>query len=273
MLFNQSGTTSNGLDWLCTGNGNEILVYFPGINDALQGVHDNPVIQSLIVAPLLRHRRVYLVGRRRNIPAGYRLRDFGRDYIGAIEEIISHENIHARRVDIAGVSMGGLCALQVAADRPRLVRRLGIHSAAHRIDPGFLARAEYWGRLAREKRWRKLYRALNRDTFDRQTRMILDLLITLAPWLARRPRFPQDFTYSLQACRDVDLGPRLHSIQAPAQLITGDRDPVFPWQLAQECAHRMPQCELTLIPGGHGIIIEQQAEFERAFSAFMQQPA
>lgn len=253
------------------GNGPRLMVYFPGVNDALADVHRLSFVSSNILNPWARHHTAIVISRRRGIPAGYTIADISRDYAEAIAAFIDQYQPATGKAHIAGVSMGGFCALQFAHDYPELTASVGIHSAAHRPHHQTVAAAAEWQRLALDGRWGELYRALNNVTFSGIYRVGFNLLdMLLSPWVHHPPEHPQDFIHSIEACRAFDLGDSLHTINLPAQMIAGDRDALFPVDLLRECAAGLPHCKLELIAGGgHGVIVDHKRQFDNAFNAFL----
>src|ERR1700728_3260511 len=84
--------------------------------------------------PLARHFTVYVVNRKRGLKAGESMSDIAGHLASAIEHDIGGP------VFLQGTSTGGSVALQLAVDRPDLVRRLVAVSAAYRLGP--VARAD-----------------------------------------------------------------------------------------------------------------------------------
>jgi pimeloyl-ACP methyl ester carboxylesterase len=70
-----------------------------------------------LLAPLARVFTVYRVSRKVGLEPGTTMTDLANDYAQAIE------NEFGRPLDVLGISTGGSLALQLAADRPELVRR------------------------------------------------------------------------------------------------------------------------------------------------------
>jgi pimeloyl-ACP methyl ester carboxylesterase len=78
--------------------------------------------QVRLLAPLARAFTLYRLGRRVGLGPGTTMGDLANDYAEALEDGFG------RPVDVLGISTGGSLALQLAADRPGLVRRLVVAS-------------------------------------------------------------------------------------------------------------------------------------------------
>src|ERR1700733_7766072 len=79
--------------------------------------------------PLAQDFTVYVVNRKRGLKAGESMSDIAGHLASAIEHDIGEP------VFLQGTSTGGSVALQLAVDRPELVRRLVLVAAAYRLGP------------------------------------------------------------------------------------------------------------------------------------------
>jgi pimeloyl-ACP methyl ester carboxylesterase len=100
----------------------------------LSGEHDVPKgfdrrFALAHARPLARHFTVYVVNGKRGLQPGASMSDIAAHLANAIERDVGQP------VFLDGSSTGGSVALQLAVDRPDLVRRLGVISAAHRLGP------------------------------------------------------------------------------------------------------------------------------------------
>ncbi len=86
MLFPhvESGLLAGALPYVRFGEGEERLVIFPGIGDALQAVTASLRSQAWFFRRFGRTFTVYLIGRKRNLPTGYSTRDMAVDHAKAL---------------------------------------------------------------------------------------------------------------------------------------------------------------------------------------------
>ena len=92
--------------------------------------------------PLAQDFTVYVVNRKRGLKAGESMSDIAGHLASAIEHDIGEP------VFLQGTSTGGSVALQLAVDRPELVRRLVLVAAAYRLGPVGLAEQAEMARLS-----------------------------------------------------------------------------------------------------------------------------
>lgn len=96
-----------------------------------------------LAGPLARHFTVYLLNRKRGLRPGESMSDIAGHLVSAVEHDLGQPAF------LQGASTGGSVALQLAVDRPELVRRLVVVSAAHRLGPRGRALQGEMARLVR----------------------------------------------------------------------------------------------------------------------------
>lgn len=236
MLFPrvESGLLAGTLPYVRFGEGEERLVIFPGIGDALQAVTDSPRSQAWFFRRFGRTFTIYLIGRKRNLPTGYLTRDMAVDYAEALAAQVGPSHV-------LGLSMGALIAQHLAADFPTYVRGLILSLAGARGTPEALERGRTWQRLALEQRWPELSEDAVGAIFTGMHQMLWRFLL---PRLVRWPEASSDFVVSTQACLDHVVWEKLGSIPSPTLVLGGAEDQLFPAVLLQELAEFIPQAQL-----------------------------
>ncbi|MFQ5915878.1 MAG: alpha/beta fold hydrolase [Nitrospinota bacterium] len=260
----ESGLLLNEFPFVRIGEGPGKLVILPGLGDALQDVRTGAWRSAWFYRNLAREHSVYLISRRRGLPARYSIRDMAGDYARVLEGCIGC-------ADVMGISMGGYIAQDLAIDFPRSIRRLILAASAQRPGPNGPELGPRWTAWAREKRWPMICRDLAALTFQGLRRPLYMLLL---PFLAKirrgNPPNPQDFVVSVEACLNHDASGRLAAIQAPTLVIAGAQDGFFPQSLIRETARRIPDARLCLIEGaGHGVFVERKRLFDRLIKEFI----
>ena len=238
----QQGQLKGGLPYLSFGEG-PTLVVFPGLgmtNAAPTGIQRWGEIQLL--APLGRALTVHRVGRRIGLGRGVTMAGLANDYAGALDDAFGAP------VDVLGISTGGSLALQLAADRPDLVRRLVVAGAAYRLSDYGRAFQRQTARLAAAGDRRGLARMQAADVADsRLGRRIAGGLLGLAgPLFIRHDWDPADMIATIEAEDAFDLRGRLQDIAAPTLIIGGGRDRFYPAALFRETVAGLPDARLVL---------------------------
>lgn len=248
----RSGTFANGMEYLTWGSGPKTLLF-------IQGGPGSAIPKSGMLLRMIRRRQdpyakagyaVWMVTRRRHMPAGHTIADMADDYAQLIRQEFGG------RVDVVvGVSYGGLIGQYLAAFHPGSFGHIALVGAAAAAVPDWVADADsrYGAALARG------------DTAGAGTVIAEYLLSGKPPRWARRligPLFgrlmfagfdppPGDILVESQAEKTFDSRAVLPRIQAPVLLICGDRDRAIPRDVVEETAKLIPGCTLIWHKGGH----------------------
>src|SRR5216117_1114742 len=195
---------------------------------------------SPLFESLAERRRIYVVDLprlRRGIPAAELSAWLGRwlDAVGL------------ERVDIAGHSLGGLVAAELAADGQERTRRLVLVAPAGiPCGRGVPGRAlPLLGALYDVRRW----------------------LPMLAVDVARTG--PLDLAREIAFVWGRDLRHELFSVRAPTLLVWGERDRLVPLPVAEEWRQAMVDVRLAYLRCGHVPMLEAPAELAACMLSFL----
>jgi pimeloyl-ACP methyl ester carboxylesterase len=236
------GQFSTGVPYLRLGEGPPLLAA-----SGLTSTHANPSGMPRRMglawsAPFAEHFTVYLANRRPGMPEGVTMADLARDYAESIEQDIGEP------VALHGTSTGGSVALQLAIDRPDLVRRMVVAAAACRLsEHGRAVQAE----LAR----------LGQEGDGRGTAALLFGEMSPAPlrrparalgWLVGgsfAPGDPTDMLRVIAAEDSFDAEPQLGRIEAPSLILGGGADAFYSEDLFRSTAAAIPGGRVVILPG------------------------
>ena len=239
--------TVNGLDlfYRDTGSGDPLLLLhgFTGSGDDWQHVFTQPIEGYRVIAPDLRGH-----GRSTNPSNTFTFADVARDVFALLD------TLGIDRVKAIGMSAGANTLLHMATQQPSRVEAM-VHVSG---TPRFPDQA----------------RAIMR-TMTTETR-------STAEWNEMRGRHHHGddqiralWKYARGFADDRDdmnfTARTLSAVTARTLIVHGDRDPLYPVELAVELLRGIPNAALWVIPnGGHGPIFgEQAAPFVTTATAFL----
>ena len=232
-----AGYFPSGLPYNRLGRGPRPLVIFQGLSFENK---PQPGMASWMYRFLGEDYTVFSVLRRPGLPQGYTLADMAADYAVMIRDEFGGP------VDVIGISTGGSIAQHFAAGYPDLVRRMVIHSSAHRLsDPAKAAQLEV-GRLAGQRRWRDAWAVLLRFTLGQSRRARLQAWLASAILSISKPADPSDLVITILAEDQFSFREQLARIASPTLVIAGDRDPFYTPALFRETAAGIPNAQLCL---------------------------
>jgi pimeloyl-ACP methyl ester carboxylesterase len=199
-----------------------------------------------MMAPLAGHFAVYGANRKPGLASGTTMSDIAGHYAEAIEHDIGEP------VFLLGVSTGGSVSLQLAIDRPHLVRRLVLQASACRLSPrGRRIQAEL-ARLTREGDHRRAWAGLAEAAAPRAFRYPACALAWLAgPSMSAED--PSDMLITIAAEDRFDAEPHLDRVSAPTLVIGGGADPLYSTDLFRRTAAGVQDGRAVIFPKkGHG---------------------
>ena len=181
-------------------------------------------------------------------PGPYTLDDLVDDLLALLDRV------GARRAHVAGLSLGGMTALRLAAREPQRVHRLAVLCSSAKTEPqGFLdraaaSRADGTASFAPAvaSRWLTPSYAAEHP----------DLLARLEAMIAGAD--DEGYAACAEVVGRVDLREDLRRITAPTLVVSGAEDPALPPAHQQAIADGVRGAELlTVSPGAHLANLEQ----------------
>lgn len=169
---------------------------------------------------------------------------------------------------VAGISMGGCVAFQLAVDFPDLVQSLVVvNSAPEIVRRSFKTLLETWRRTA-IVRWRGL-----RPLGERVAWRLLPKPEHAALRAAFAARFarndPQAYLDSLKAVVGWSVADRLASLRCPVLVVSADHD-YTPVAAKERYVRRLPDARLVVIADSrHATPVERPREFNAALAEFL----
>jgi 3-oxoadipate enol-lactonase len=184
----------------------------------------------------------------------------GKDLLAVIDAT------SAPRVDVCGVSIGGLTALWVAIHAPDRVRRIILaNTAAH------IGNEALWNeriRLVRADGMRPLAQATMTRWFTEKFRTSHPAVIDKFRTTIERTS-PDGYVGCCAALRDADLGPHAATVKCPTLVVTGRHDPATPPADGQWLGGQIQGARIVEFDSAHLSNVERAAEFNRAVRDFI----
>jgi pimeloyl-ACP methyl ester carboxylesterase len=249
------------------GNGPQNLVILPGIT--LENESPSRFAAwtyRLGFGRFARDHTVYVINRRRGLPAGYTTQEMASDYARVLVSEIGPSHV-------IGFSTGGSIAQYVAIDHPEVVRSLALIVSASRLSEEGRATCERWHALARETRWQQLRADMASATVsgEKNKRLARAFMKVFGGILLGAPSDPSNFLTTLEADLGHDATGRLAEISAPTLILGGSEDPFFSEGLLRETAEGIPFATLRVYKGvGHGVPKERKRLYENDVLAFLE---
>lgn len=183
-------------------------------------------------------------------------------------------HLGVKRAHVLGTSMGGTIAQELALRHPKLVRSLVLACTWARADGRLLHTLRGWVALCRkvtvEERYREvLYSWIFTPAFFERPGAVEDALkrALAYPYQTASEGIERQAggVFAWNGTRVKDL----KKIRVPTLVIVGRDDILTPPAYSRELARLIPKARLKIIPGAHGLFIEEADAFNRAVLAFL----
>ncbi len=207
------------------------------------GVRSDRLVRSMLggMRVLARTRRVLLVNRRPDLPAGMTMAQLAAEHADGLREQFGEP------VDLVGVSTGGSIAQQVAADHPDVVRRLVLISSACRLGGlGRCAQAEVARQIRAGDRRTAVGVAAAAAIPARWAKPIVRRVgAALATRFIPTDQDAADLATTIEAEDHFDLA-GLRPVTSPTLIIAGGRDRFYPQALFRQTSDLIPGSKLQI---------------------------
>lgn len=197
----------------------------------------------------------------------YAIRMLADDTVGLLDAL------GVDRAHIAGLSMGGMIAQEIALNYPGRVLTLQLHATLARVDSFVTAVGQSLLRaraaFGREEYVRALLPWLLSPSTYAERLETVEMIVRL---LVDNPHPPSlaGLTRQAEACWAHDTLERLGRIRCPTLITVGAEDIFVPLRFSRILQERIPSAELLVIEGGgHGYLWEQASVFNDACLAFL----
>jgi pimeloyl-ACP methyl ester carboxylesterase len=264
-----SGLLIDEFPFIRIGNGPRPLLIIPGaeVNNAEPGFLTRQAMR-MAFSRFARDHSVYIVHRKRGLPASYSTAEMAADYARVLRAITpSGETAH-----IIGFSTGGLIAQHLAAHSPELIERLVLAVTGVRLSPEGRGLVEQWRALAQAQQWVELTTAMSEVlvTGDASKRLLRGFMRLFGSLIVEPPQHPNDFIVTMEADLAHDATALLPTLRMPTLVLAGDLDPFFSTALLEETAELIPNVQLQVYTGaGHGLTKTHKRRFEDDVLAFL----
>jgi len=237
---------SGGIPYLAVGDGPPLVMV-----QGLTPTHEAPTgmqrrMALSMVKPWTGHFRVHLVNRKRGLAPGESMADIAGHLASAIDAEFGGP------VFLTGTSTGGSVVLQLAVDRPDLVRVLVVVCSAYRLGPHGRQIQRDLALLTRAGDpaggWAGLMTAMMPPRLQRPLQPVARVMAR-----TKAPDDPSDMLVTLDAEDVFDVGDQLDRITAPTLVIGGAKDVFYTRELFEQTAAGVKDGRVHIFPDwGHG---------------------
>ena len=219
------------------------LVILPGLS--LKSVMGSAEAVVAAYEILAQEYDIYLLDHIRNEPEGYTVEQMADDTVSAIKKL------GLDRINIMGVSLGGMVGETIAIRYPELVEGLILCSSTSRITDSERDIFETWRKLALDRDTDKLMESFGENVYSPDFYEQYKDMIIASGQGADEDDF-RNFIISTDAILDFDVYDQLNRISCPVFVIGAGKDKALGVQASYDLADKL-HCEYYIYEDyGHG---------------------
>lgn len=175
------------------------------------------------------------------------------------------------RVNVLGVSLGGVIAQQLAHQAPRLVRRLVLAATGPGLG-GVPGSPRVLLALATPRRYYQpdYYRRIAGHVYGGAARRDPDALLHGSLSRFVQPPSLPGYLGQLFAIMGWTSLPWLRTLRQPTLVLAGEDDPIVPLVNGRILARCIPEARLSIVNGGHLFLLERPAELAALVAEFLE---
>lgn len=238
------------LEYFSFGSGKRKLVVLPGIS--VRSVLFSAAAVESSYRLFKDEFTLYIIDRRSDLPDSCTIKEIARDTAQAINAL------GLEKVSVFGASMGGMIALQLALDYPRLVSEMVLGSTSARNNDTVISVAQEWIELAQKGDTDALSQSFIRLLYSESTKQKYAAALARMNEDVTREQLRR-FVAQTKAIKKFDLSGRLKEIKTPAFVIGVEGDQVVTAQASKEIAEGL-NCELYMYGSEYGHCVFDEAE-------------
>jgi pimeloyl-ACP methyl ester carboxylesterase len=172
---------------------------------------------------------------------------------------------------VAGHSMGGQIALELALAHPEKVRSLMLLASCARPDARNQAIIESWGDLPRQVDPATAARLSLPWIYTTRFYAIPGAIQQVIDLIVANPFPPpaHGIYHQSRAISRFDATGRLNRIHCPTLVLVGQEDVLLPVAFSEQLAREIPGAQLVVLEDGHGFVIESAEAVAEAMQEFL----
>lgn len=251
------------MDYVTFGRGQDPLVIIPGLGDGLATVKGMARNLALTYREFAKHKRVWVFSRINELTQGYSTRDMAANLAEAMD-ILGLD-----RVDVLGVSQGGMIAQWLAADYPHKVKKLVLTVTTAKAGQLGEERIGHWLDLSQNGTYKELMLDIASHSYTAKSFAYLKYAYLLLG-IFGRVKDKQRIAIQAQACLLHDSRTILDKLSSPCLIIGAQDDHVLGLDASEELAHGIRHRQLEILENCGHALYEKNKDFQNIVLRFIE---
>lgn len=240
---------TNSMHVIQFGSGRKQLIMIPGLGDGLTTVKGLALPFALMYRIYCQDYTVTCLSRFNELSEGYTIKEMADDIIWAMDQL------HIKKADVYGVSMGGMIAQHMVLNHPMRINKLVLSVTSARCNETIKGCIDRWLSMAKHNQNMELMKdnvlSMYTEEYCRKNLWMVNITGRI------KPKSYDRFIRMSEAILMHDTLDRLSEIQCPVLIIAGQKDQVVTAEASLEIKKCISQAELLMYPQyGHAVYDE-----------------
>lgn len=247
------------MDYVTFGRGEIPFVIIPGLS--LRGIKGSTLPLAFMYRIFAKEYTVYIFDRKKDIPAGYTVRDIARDVAEGMKLLSISD------AAVMGISQGGMVAQYLALEHPKLVNKLVLGVTLSRNNDTVEKVIADWIGYAENNDYESIVK-------DLTVKMYSEAYVKKYKWLfpillkVQKLSEPERFVILAKACLTCNTYNDLREIKCPVLVLGGKKDMIVTGEASEEMAEKLG-CEIYMYEDlGHSAY-EEAEDFNKRVYDFL----
>ena len=234
------------INYVSFGYGNKNLLLIPGLNT--ERIKGKALQLAFFYRSFLREYKVFIFDHKEHINENYEISDMVEEIAYCIKKL----NID--KVDVVGVSQGGMIAQLLAIDYPDIVDKLVLVATTSRNNPTTNKVVDRWIVLAENGKLQELQKNMIETVYSKGY-IAKNKWLSILVQILFKPKLDQldRFIVLARSCLKFDVSDKLDKIQAKTLVIGAALDQVIPVEFSNELAKKINCQKLIFEKSGHAV--------------------
>ena len=249
------------INYVSFGYGNKNLLLIPGLN--IERIKGKALQLAFFYRIFLRDYKVFIFDHKEHINESYEISDMVEEIVYCIKKL----NID--KVDVVGVSQGGMIAQLLAINYPDIVDKLVLAATTSRNNPTTNKVVDRWIVLAENGELQELQKNMLETVYSKRY-IAKNKWLSILVRIIFKPKLNQldRFIILARSCLKFDVFDKLDKIQSKTLVIGAKLDQVIPVEFSNELAERINCQKFIFEKSGHAVH-QEVSDFNKTVLNFL----
>ncbi len=248
------------IDYLTFGKGEKTLIIIPGLS--FQKVKGNKLMLSFMYRIFAKEYKVFFFDKRNVLPDGFTVKNMADDIKYAMD------SLEIKDAYVFGASLGGMIALELAADHPQLIKKLALAVTSSRANESVVKTVNTWISMAEKGYIKGIIMDMLPKMYSEKYIRRYKLFIPLMAKIAQKSDISR-FINMAKACLTADIYDRLQNITCPTFVIGGKKDMITSPEGCYEISEKLG-CEIYMYEEYGHAAYEEAKDFNKKVYDFLE---